>query len=533
MRLRFLSMRHRNVPCLWVILCVLSVPSAILPAPPDASADEERLVRIPQAIQSGDLRGARSELQELFKRLPGDPRIYNLLGVIDAQENNFTAAESNFQRAIQLAPRFTGAYLNLGRFYQEHANQKEGMEKALKVYRKILEFEPDHVEANYQAAGLLNRLGQFALSLEHLARLPADAQQRAPALALRCADNAALGRRAQADAAVIQLSAAADLTEADVLPILPALHDHHADDLATRLLEALVQRGLGSKVSLQALAGLEETQSRFKEARASLEKDLQLEPPSVAVLIRLAKLAYQAGDLEGAVGYLAHARDLEPENAAIHFFFGMVCIELKLPPEAEQSLKEALRLDPDNPSYHYAFGAVLLQEKKPDEAIPHFRKYRDARPGDARGNFALGVAYFDAYQLDAARKEFESVAARSETRVGANLYLGRLAVREGNLTEAADRLRKAVESEPSSPEPYAELALVHIRRKEYALAASNLARALKIAPDHYRSNLNLLMLYERTKDSRAEAQARRVEQLQKAGEERERLLLRSLEIRPY
>jgi cytochrome c-type biogenesis protein CcmH/NrfG len=64
--------------------------------------------------------------------LPGDPRIYNLLGVIDAQENNFTAAESNFQRAIQLAPRFTGAYLNLGRFYQEHANQKGGMEKALK-----------------------------------------------------------------------------------------------------------------------------------------------------------------------------------------------------------------------------------------------------------------------------------------------------------------------------------------------------------------------------------------------------------------
>ncbi len=533
MRLRFPSMRHRNVRYLGVILCVLFVPSAALPAPLDSSADEERLVRIPQAIQSGDLRGARSELQELLTRLPGDPRIYNLLGVIDAQENNFASAESSFQRSIQLAPRFTGAYLNLGRLYQEHANEKGEMEKALKVYRKLLEFEPDHVEANYQAAWLLNRLGQFISSLQHLARLPADAQQRAPALALRCANNAALGRRAQAGEATIQLSAAADLTEADVLPILPALHNHHADDLATRLLEALARRGLGSQVGLQALAGLEEKQGRSKEARESLEKDLQLEPPSVPVLIRLAKLAYQAADLEGAVGYLAHARDLEPENASVHFFFGMVCIELKLPPEAKQSLKEAVRLNPNNPYYHYALGAVLLQEKNPDEAIPHFRQYRDARPDDPRGNFALGVAYFDADQLDAARKELESVAARSETRVGANLYLGRLAVREDNLTEAADRLRKAVESEPSSPEPYAELALVHIRRKEFALAQSNLARALKIAPDHYRTNLNLLMLYQRTKDPRAEQQALRVEQLQKAGEERERLLLRSLEIRPY
>ena len=236
-------MSRRHIRCLGVILCALLLPKAALP---DAAADDERLVRIQQAIQSGDLGGARNELQELLARLPGDPRIYNLLGVIDAQENHFAAAESSFRRAIQLAPRFTGAYLNLGRLYQEHGEQNGGMERALKVYRTLLEYEPEQVEANYQAAWVLNRLGQFLPSLQHLARLPADAQQRAPALVLRCADNAALGRRAQADAAMIQLSAAADLTEADVLPILAELHDHHADDLATRLLAVVAQRGLCS-----------------------------------------------------------------------------------------------------------------------------------------------------------------------------------------------------------------------------------------------------------------------------------------------
>ena len=523
-------MRYRSVRCLSTILWVLFIPAGALAGADD---DEQQLARIQQSIQTGDLRGARSELRKELARLPREPRIYNLLGVIDAQEKNFAAAESNFRLATKLAPRFVGAYLNLGRLYQEHGSQQEAVEKALEVYRKILEFQPDHIEANYQAAFLLNRLREFLPSLDHLARLPAEAQERSPALALRGVDNAALGRGAQADAALKELSAAGDLTEADVLPILPALHQHHADDLATRLLEALAQRGLSSAMGLQALSGLQENQGRLKEARASLEKDLHLEPPSVPVLSRLAKLAYQSGDLEGALGYLAHARDLEPGNAAIHFFFGMVCIELKLPPEARQSLKEAVRLNPDNPYYHYALGAVLLQEKKSDEAIPHFRKYRDTHPDDPRGNFALGVAYFDAYQLDPARKELEAVAARPETRVGANLYLGRLAAREENLTEAADRLRKAVESDPSSPEPYAELALVHIHRREFALAESCLTRALQIAPEHYRTNLNLLMLYQKTSDPRAEQQARRVEQLQKAGEERERLLLRSLEIRPY
>lgn len=523
-------MHHAFSRFLIVFACV---PAFWGTAQPDDAGTDKQLVRIQQSIQSGDLRSARNDLQNLLATLPGDPRLYNLLGVIDARENNFAAAESNFQRAVQLAPRFTGAYLNLGRLYQEHIGGSGAAGKGLEVYQKLLTFEPGHVEANYQAASLLNRLGRYDQSLKHLERLPPDARQSAAALALLCANAAALGRRAQAEAAVRQLAAAGDLSEPDILPILPVLHDHSADDLGARLLETLAGRGLISNAGLQALAGLQEKQGRLKEARATLEKDLQVESPTAPVLVRLAKLAYQSGDLEGAVGYLAHARDLEPGNAAIHFFFGIVCLDLKLPPETRQSLLEAVRLDPDNPYYHYALGAVLLQEKNPDEAIPHFLKYQSVHHDDASGRFALGVAYFDADQPEAARKELEAAAARPETSVGANLYLGRLEFREGNIAQAETRLLEAVRSNPSAPEPFAELALIQIRREEFAPAEKNLHKALQIAPDHYRSNLNLLMLYQRTRDPRAEQQSKRVKDLEKAGEDRERMLLRSLQIRPY
>jgi tetratricopeptide (TPR) repeat protein len=464
------------------------------------SSEMQSLLRIQKSIQAGDLKSARSEIDAALLRSPRDPRLFNFLGVVEAQQQHTAAAETNFRKAIQIAPRFTEAYLNLGRLYQQQTDESSTLEKAIAVYQTVLSYDPAHIEAHYQAASLLHRQGNYAFSLKHLSRLPAEAQQRAPALALQCANNVALGRNAAADTAATQLLASKELTEADVITIFPVLVKYKADDLAMRLLDGLVRRGLASKATM---------------------------------LARMAQVKYGAGDLEGALGYLAHARDLEPDNAAIHFFFGVVCVELKLPPEARESLEKALRLDPGNAYYNYAFGAVLLNERKADEAIAHFQKYRGANPKDPRGSFAVGVAYFEAYQLDLAKKEFLSINNKPETRTGAELYLGKLALSENKTDEALAHFQEAIKAKPGALEAYAESALVRIRRAEYALAEKDLSRALALNPAHYLSNLRLLMLYQKTKDARSAAQARRVEELQKQGEERERFLLRSLDIRPY
>jgi Tfp pilus assembly protein PilF len=82
-------------------------------------------------------------------------------------------------------------------------------------------------------------------------------------------------------------------------------------------------------------------------------------------------------------------------------------------------------------------------------------------------------------------------------------------------------------------EPYTDLGMVYIDRKEYALAEKTLAHAIQMSPDDYLSNQRLLILFQRTKDPRADAQAIRVEQMRKTGEERARFLMRTVEVRPY
>lgn len=255
--------------------------------------------------------------------------------------------------------------------------------------------------------------------------------------------------------------------------------------------------------------------------------------PSPDSLKRLARIAYKAGDLKEALGYLAHARDLEPQNAATHFLFGLICIDLKLPPEAEDSLEQAVRLDPQNPFYNYALGSVQLGRRNPDGAILHFRTFRDIKPDDPRGGFALGIAYFEANQSEPARGELEFAATNIQTRAGALLYLGRLALREQNLTAASDNFQRAIQANPAMVQPYIEISTIDLRRKKYGDAEHNLTRALRLAPDNYQANSNLLVLYKKTNDSRAEEQSRRLNVLRDANDEREKLLLRSLDIRPY
>ncbi len=246
----------------------------------------------------------------------------------------------------------------------------------------MLKLDPTHVEANYQIAVLYQAAGSFREALEHLERLPPEVQERAQALALRCAVEAGLGDLAKAELRARQWLKSPELSEPDVDLILPALAGANAQHLAVMLLEGLAQRGLASADSLRRLASLYETRGELARARQSYEKAAEAGEVTAPLLVDLARVAYKEKDFEGALSYLAHARDLEPRNSGIHFFFGMTCVEMDLPVEAERSLRTAVELDPENPYYNYALGAVIANGRKWKEAVPYFEKYCSKKPDD-------------------------------------------------------------------------------------------------------------------------------------------------------
>jgi tetratricopeptide (TPR) repeat protein len=298
------------------------------------------------------------------------------------------------------------------------------------------------------------------------------------------------------------------------------------------MLERLVERRLAGGVGLARLGWLYKRQGQLALARETLERAAQAAGPSAELLTEMARVAYQQRDFEGALGYLGHARDLEPRNAGIHFFFGMVCVELNLPIDARKSLDEAVRLDPENAYYNYALGAVAVHGR-PGESIPYFEKYIARKPGDPRGRFALGAAHFYAGDYEAAQKNLRAVAAKPETSAGAHYFLGRIAKLQEDLPEAERELMQAVTANPKFADALAELGHAQIRMGRFDDAGKSLERARALEPDNFRVNANLLILYQKTRDPRAEAQQQRFEEIKKKRAADEELLWRSIEVRPY
>jgi len=530
------EMRHR-LPSLTLALVgsfCLTVTIQARSSQHAASEKDQQILEIQRQIENRNLTEANRLLTEAAKRFPADPGLDNLRGVIAAQQDNYAAAEKDFSDAVRRAPEFTPAYLNLGRLYQENSGvDPQARRKALDVYQRVLAYDSSNAEAHYQSAVLLLQLGQYQRSLDHVLRLPSQMQSSAQSLSILCADHAALGHRRPAEEAATRMLTHPDLSELDALQSAAGLAAGKRDDLIISLFEDLQARQSLSPASLHTLGLAYERANRLSDSRTALEKFVTGGNLSVSSLLELARVAHKQRDYQSSLGYLAHARELEPANASLHYDFGLVCLDLNLVAEARNSFEKAVTLDPENASYNYAMGAASAFRQDPTDAVPYFKKYLKLRPGDSRALLALGAVYFRAKDYASAIPWLAQAVAKSETAAQAHYYLGSIALQEKQLDAAYSEIELALKAQPDYPDALAQLGDYYLLRKDYARAEPPIRRALQINPDHYSANFYLLSLYTRTGDARREAQTQRFEDLKNRLAERTQEFLRIVEVRPF
>jgi tetratricopeptide (TPR) repeat protein len=515
-------------------LAVPAQPVAQPGAQPGAVlAPRNVLDTIAAALGRDDLAAAKAAIDPAIAAFPEDPVVHNLAGVIDARRGESRAAQDHFEAAIRLQPRSPAAYVNLGRLLQERAGANPAARPAaLAVYARLLAIDPQQPEALFQTAALQVLEGHFDAARQAIDRLPEAARGRPPVLAVRAVALAGGGDAEGARATVAALAAHPQLAREDIDAVLPALARLPEPGTEQALLELLDRRDWAAPATLRRLAAIESAAGRYVEARAWLEKAAARGRPDAALLIELARAGFKSGDAKGALGYLAHARDLEPTNVAVHFLFGIVCVELNLGAEAYESMAKAVALAPDDPDINYAMGAVSLHRHDPSEALPYFEAYVRLRPGDPRGRFALGAAKYHSQHLEEAAADLAAAAGDPRTAAGAHYYLARIARQRQNLEAARREIDAALRANPSHADGWAERGLIETRRGDYAGAEAALQKALALDPDNYEATLHLAALYGRTRDPRRATQEARLQALVARRELQAQEFLRLVQVVP-
>lgn len=498
---------------------------------------ETAIIAIQQSIQSGNQAGALQQIAAALVHFPRAAGLYNLRGIVHAQKDELTEARKDFQQAVRLAPALTPAWQNLGRACQLTPGQDAAaVACAVEAWQHVLRVRPADGEARASLATVLEWQGKFADSLRELEGLPREEAARSSIMALRCADLAGLGRTSEALQVAQRLVQAPDFSEADAGAIFPVLATSQNAPIVILLVETLRSGGSRdgvSPASLKHLAAAYEQASRLSDARQTFERIAAQEPGNPEYLYSLARVAYGLHDLEGSLGYLAHIRDLTPNDARVHLLFGLIALQMELPIEARKSLEKALSLDANNADYNFALGAAILSSGDAGTASNYLKAFVAARPAEARGHFALGVAYFSANDYDQCRKEMQIARKDPSREAGAEFFLGRIARIEENLDEAAAHLERTTRLSPSFAEGYAELARVRLRQERVSDARTALDRAIALDPESFQANAALVVLYQKTRDPRLVEQGARLRKLDAARSKRQELMLRTIEVKPY
>ena len=288
-------------------------------------------------LDRSELSGAKAEVDAALKTYPADPlrcstwRAPWRRKAVRRRQRRLTS-----RRRSACAPLVAAPYENLGRLYQEQsASDPSARAKALDVYQRLLAFDPQNAEGCYQSGFLLALDGRFAEARAMVERLPSDIRAQPQVLTLTATVLQGVGDTAAASAAATRWIASSTRSAPDVLALAPAFAHLSDHQLQQRFLDTLDQQHQAPPEALHQLGRLYIAAARYQEARAVLERAAQ-PTPGVPVLVDLARAADKAGDHEGALGYLAHARSLDPSDARVHFLFGVTRVELNLVSETRR-----------------------------------------------------------------------------------------------------------------------------------------------------------------------------------------------------
>jgi tetratricopeptide (TPR) repeat protein len=430
-----------------------------------ASADIQQVEAL---MQQGRLDEAKAKVQEQLAKNPTSVERYNLLGIIESSQQNYSEALTTFQRALQLAPNSTRTHVNLGNVYV--AQKKTDL--AEKEFRTVLRLNPQNQDGNYNLGVLLMAKNSPAqaisfLNLVHPANIAtrmnlirAYLQTKRTAEALRMVTKLSTENKND-----VQVHFSLGVMLASEKQYKPAqLELQQADVLQPGTFEILFSLG-------QAYL----RNGDNAKAELALSRAQQLRPDSPETLYLSAQaLANQSRPLD-ALDLLVRAHKMAPENTDVILLMAQVSISQNYFEDAIPLLESGLTIAPQRADLLAALGESYAMAGKIDKAIEEFKKLIEIDPS-ARSYAYMGLSYRNLGRFDEA-KVYLLKGLKFEPHNSFCLFnLGLIAERQGNDEGAEALFQQILRSNSDFPDVFLEMANLRVEQQKPLEAATLLRK---------------------------------------------------------
>jgi tetratricopeptide (TPR) repeat protein len=447
------------------VIVFLCRPAAAVRQSSDLSVNFQAVQAL---LQQGRLEEAKARMIEELQQNPSSVAGYNLLGIIESEEQDYQSAVAAFQKALALDPSSLKTHNNLGNVY---LTQKK-LDQAEKEFRIVLRRDPNDRDANYNLGMLQMAKGSSAEAIVYFVRVhPQNAETRFnliraylqsnhPAAALRMTTE--LSAEEKNDA---RLHFSLGVLLASHGQYKPAeLELEKADALQPATFEILYSLG---QVYLRS--------GEFPNAELPLTQALKLKPDSPDTLYLLAQVYTNESRPLDALDLLVRARKIAPENTDILFLMAQISISQKYFEDAIPLLEKGLQIAPQRSDLREALGESYFMSGNLDKAIAQLKNSTEIKPS-ARTNAFLGLSYEHLGRFDEAKQAFRNALKLDPHNSFCLFYLGYIAERQGDLNDAEVIFQNVLRSDPHFADALLELANLRIEEKKLPESAELLRK---------------------------------------------------------
>jgi len=337
-------------------------------------------------------------IRQLMREFPDDPGAMCLMANVHARFGVAAQAEEWYQRSLAQDPRQANAYHGLAML----TNQKGDYGKAVELWRKAQEINPDLPGIGAAVAEALLKMGQLQ---EAIAALQKEVQCRPGQSACHYLLGRAYLQQKEYAKAAGNYQKAIELEPNDPRPyygLASAFARLGQPDRAREYMEKFQARKadeermnaelkrtaqhwlVGGDILAEThadAAAFYVTHQRLRDAEAHLRRGASVDSKSIRCRQALAELYCLGGRLEEALAICRQLRQIDPSNASYHLYVGDLLFRLQRFEVAEEAVRRAIELAPSRPAgYRTLVRLLLARHQKLPEAQALARKLVELAP---------------------------------------------------------------------------------------------------------------------------------------------------------